>query len=183
MRRARAYAIGGLGALLLSACQTAPPAALEPPSQPPLSLPRDAQAQPVLQLSGRISLSTTPLPGQAAQFFISAFRLSGQIKQGELALQSPTGSLLAVLHWQPGSARIEQAGKADLHYTNLQAMLQAVLGENSPAPELLFTWLQGQNGQHPEWRVDNSQFASKGLITAERSHPLPRTQVRIKLDR
>ena len=65
-------------------------------------------------------------------------------------------------------------------------MLQAALGKNSPSPALLFAWLQGKAASEPSqlsnWRVDNSQFASKGLITAERLQPLPRTLVRIKLD-
>ena len=139
-----------------------------------------------LQVSGRISINTAPLPGQAGQYFVSQFALQGNAEQGRIDLQSPTGNLLAILRWQAQSASIEQAGQAPLLYPDLSSMLQAALGKNSPSPALLFAWLQGRVASEPsqpaDWRVDNSQFASKGLITAERLQPLPRTLVRIKLD-
>lgn len=185
---AAAYALIGLGVSFLSACQTAPQAKVLPPCQPPLPLESDAQA--ILQLSGRISINAQALPGQAGPSLISPFVLQGNAEQGRIDLQSPTGSLLAILRWQPQGASIEQAGQAPLLYPDLPSMLQAALGKNSPSPAQLFAWLQGKTGQEegPEegqagdWRVDNRQFASKGLISAERLSPLPRTTVRIKLD-
>jgi hypothetical protein len=143
----------------------------------------------VLQVSGRISIESAPLPGQNTQsghYFMAPFSLQGNAEQGRIDLQSPTGNLLAVLRWQKGSASIEQAGKAPLLYPDLPTMLAVALGENSPSPALLFAWLQGlssaEAGAHPDWLVDSSQFAAKGLISAERLQPLPRTKVRIKLD-
>lgn len=141
---------------------------------------------PSLQLSGRISINTDPLPGQTGQYLVSQFVLQGNAEQGRIDLQSPTGNLLAILRWQERGASIEQAGQAPVLYPDLSSMLQAALGKNSPSPALLFAWLQGKTAPEPaqlsDWRVDQRQFASKGLITAERLHPLPRTTVRIKLD-
>ena len=135
-----------------------------------------------MAVAGRISLSTEPMPGQAAQHFIAPFRLQGTSTQGQIDLQTPTGTLLAVLRWQSGSATLSQAGQADRHYADLPALLRAVMGPAAPEPALLFAWLQGQNGSHPDWQVDLSQYASAQLIVAQRLQPLPRAQVRIKLN-
>lgn len=169
----------------LSACSHAPRTAA--PSGVPSAL-----ASQSLQISGRISINADSLPGQAGQYFVSQFVLQGSAERGSIQLQSPTGNLLAVLQWQEGQeqqesgASLEQAGHAPILYPDLSSMLQAVLGKHSPTPALLFAWLQGQampkQVQPDDWRVDNSQFASKGLIVAERLQPLPRTTVRIKLD-
>ena len=161
----------------LSACNQLP---TRPPAESSAAIGTETPA--LLQVAGRISISTTPLPGQSGQYFVSQFSLAGNAQQGRIDLQSPTGNLLAVLRWQAQGASMEQAGQAPLLYPDLPSMLQAALGKNSPSPVQLFAWLQGQTGQHPDWRVDTSQFASKGLISAERAAPLPRTTVRIKLD-
>ncbi len=172
-----AWALALLGAL--PACTHLP--ATQAPTAAPL-----ISTSPSLQVSGRISINTDSLPGQTGQHFVSPFTLQGHAEQGRIDLQSPTGNLLAVLRWQKQGASIEQAGQAPLLYPDLSSMLQAALGKNSPSPALLFAWLQGKAASEPsqlsDWRVDNSQFASKGLITAERLQPLPRTLVRIKLD-
>jgi len=184
-----ALALLSLG--LLAACQSAPKPLPTPTLLPPTVRAAPQPAPADLQLSGRISVQTGALPGQAAQFFLTQFSLQGRLEQGQLDLQTPTGNLLAVLRWQPGGAQLEQAGKPSVHYPDLRALLRAVMGDNSPEPALLFAWLQGQTGepgqpehlgQPPDWQVDSRQFASKGLLTAVRLQPLPRTQVRIKLD-
>ena len=169
---------------LLTACQTAPQTQAQTQTQTsPAQTENHANAAVAeMAVTGRISLSTEPLPGQSAQAFMAPFRLQGSSVQGQIDLQTPTGSLLAVLRWQPGSATLSQAGQADTHYADLPALLRVVMGPAAPEPALLFAWLQGQNGSHPDWQVDFSQYASARRIVAQRLQPLPRAQVRIKLD-
>ena len=161
---------------LLAACQNAPH------TPPPISTALDTGAASDIAVTGRISLSTEPLPGQSAQAFIAQFHLQGSSAQGQITLQTPTGNLLAVLHWQPGSATLSQAGQADQPYADLPTLLRAVMGPAAPEPALLLAWLQGQSGSHPDWQVDLGQYASAGLIVAQCLQPLPRTHIRIKLD-
>lgn len=146
-----------LGALALAACATAP------------------TSGPSNHWEGRLGLL---LDSQPPEQFFAGFSLRGNEHQGELELSTPLGSLLALLHWEPGQAWLRQ-GEDTRHYPSLDTLVSAVTGTAIPV-RALFAWLHGQPAQVPGWQADLSRLAD-GRLTARRTHPTPHAELRLIL--
>jgi outer membrane lipoprotein LolB len=172
-RRARGFA--GAAALgLLSAC-----ANLQPPHA--------AGAQ---VLSGRLSVRVESDPVKALS---AAFELSGDAREGALALTSPLGSTLAQARWKPDDVVLETPGSS-ARYADLDTLAAQALGERVPLAAL-FDWLRGRPwpgarsealaGNEPGftqlgWRVGLARYA-EGWVDAKRDAP-PAVTMRARLD-
>lgn len=127
--------------------------------------------------SGRISLQVQSDPVQA---FFAGFELRGTAVQGELVLNSPLGTSLAVLRWSPGEAVLDSGGQVQ-RFDSVDALIEKATGAALPLPAL-FDWLAGKNTALAGWSADLSQQA-EGRISASRTMPQPRTDLRIVLAR
>ena len=125
--------------------------------------------------SGRISLQVQSEPVQA---FFAGFELRGNPDQGELALNSPLGTSLAVLRWSPGEAVLDSGGLVQ-RFDSVDALIEKATGAAVPLPAL-FDWLAGKNTALAGWSADLTQHAG-GRISASRTAPQPRTDLRIVL--
>ncbi|WP_296921908.1 outer membrane lipoprotein LolB [Polaromonas sp.] len=125
--------------------------------------------------SGRISLQVQSEPVQA---FFAGFELSGNPDQGELVLNSPLGTSLAVLRWSPGQAVLDSGGQVQ-RFDSVDALIEKATGAALPLPAL-FDWLAGKNTALAGWNADLSQHA-EGRISASRTAPQPRADLRIVL--
>jgi outer membrane lipoprotein LolB len=125
--------------------------------------------------SGRISLQVQSEPVQA---FFAGFELRGNPDQGELVLNSPLGTSLAVLRWSPGEALLDSGGQVQ-RFDSVDALIEKATGAAVPLPAL-FDWLAGKNTTLAGWNADLTQHA-EGRISASRTAPQPRTDLRIVL--
>jgi outer membrane lipoprotein LolB len=125
--------------------------------------------------TGRISLQVQSEPPQA---FFAGFELRGTPVQGELMLNSPLGTSLAVLRWAPGEAVLLSSGKTQ-RFSSVDELIEKATGAAVPLPAL-FDWLGGKNTALNGWSADLSQQA-EGKISASRTQPQPRTDLRIVL--
>jgi len=159
----RRLALCGLlcASVLLSACNTTPP-------QPP------ADAQPGAFWQGRLSVRVDSEPVQSVA---AGFELRGSAEAGELLLTSPLGNTLARLDWSPKQAAWHQSGQ--ITYRDSVAQLsQDLLGTPLPITAL-FDWLHGHpSTQAHDWQADLSRHA-EGRITAYRTQPPPRAELRL----
>ena len=131
-------------------------------------------------LSGRLSLRVSDSAGAATHSVSAGFDLSGSPTRGELRLNSPLGTTLALARWSPGEVTLDANGERK-RYTALDALAQDVFGEPLPLAAL-FAWLRGQPWAQSEhvaldngfeqlgWRVDLARW-SEGLLVAERTSP------------
>lgn len=152
-----------LGAALLSACTTLPKA---PPADPGAPY-----------WSGRIAIQ---VEGDARQAFSADFELQGQARAGQLTLTSPLGTTLAQMDWTPQRARL-QRGTQEAMYDSVETLVLQGTGVALPL-QALFDWLDGRAAPAAGWEPDLSQF-HEGRITARRTDPLPRVELRIRLSR
>jgi outer membrane lipoprotein LolB len=113
------------------------------------------------------------------QSFSAGFTLSGNADAGELSLTSPLGSILAVMHWQPGQATLRQ-GEQTSHFDSVETLAAQATGAPIPV-RALFGWLRGQPENFTGWQANLSQLES-GRISALRQMPLPAAELRIILD-
>jgi len=170
----RRWACLVLAASLLSAC-----ASLQPP-----------HAAGAAVLSGRLSVRVESDPVRTVS---AAFELSGNARDGALALTSPLGSTLAQARWAPGDVVLETPG-ASQRYASLDALALQALGAHVPL-EALFDWLRGRpwpgapsdprrdgepGFEQLGWRVGLARFAD-GWVDARRDAP-PVVSVRVRLD-
>jgi outer membrane lipoprotein LolB len=125
--------------------------------------------------SGRISLQVQSEPPQA---FFAGFELRGNPAQGELVLNSPLGTSLAVLRWAPGEAVLDSGGQVQ-RFASVDELIEKATGAAVPLPAL-FDWLAGKNTALNGWNADLSQ-QPEGRISASRTTPQPRTDLRIVL--
>ncbi|OOG44143.1 outer membrane lipoprotein LolB [Polaromonas sp. A23] len=125
--------------------------------------------------TGRISLQVQSEPPQS---FFAGFELKGSPVQGELTLNSPLGNSLAVLRWSPQEAILD-SGNQIQRFASVDELIQKATGAAVPLPAL-FDWLRGKNTAADGWSADLSQQAD-GRISASRSSPQPRTDLRIVL--
>ena len=125
--------------------------------------------------TGRISLQVQSEPPQA---FFAGFELKGNPTQGELTLNSPLGNSLAVLRWSPQEAVLD-SGNQIQRFATVDELIEKATGAAVPLPAL-FDWLDGKNTAADGWKADLSQQA-EGRISASRSMPQPRSDLRIVL--
>lgn len=147
-------------ALLLVAC-----------AAPPTS------SRPDRTWSGRLGLQVLSDP---PQHYHAAFELQGSPESGELTLLSPLGHVLASLRWHAGQATLER-GKERWHQPSVDQLMQQLLPAAVPIATL-FDWLQGKPAADPHWSVNLLGYA-EGRIQAQRLAPLPRSELRLVLDR
>lgn len=154
----RSLAAGMLLALL-TACATAP---REP------VVPGEAIWQ------GRLALR---VDGQPPQSLSAGFELRGSAQQGELALSSPLGQVLAVADWSAQGARLRQGG-TERRYASVDDMTTDLTGTALPLAAL-FVWLRGQADAPAGWEVDLSGHA-EGRLLARRTAPPPAAELRLR---
>ena len=155
--------IGAGLCLLLNGCATHQPTA--------------AQADSPRTWSGRMSVKTLTQP---PQHNTASFILQGSALTGSLALLTPLGTTVARAAWGPGFARLERVVGTTSHYTHLDELMQAILGNALPMPAL-FSWLDGQEAVAQGWSVQLNQWRN-GKLTAQRVDPEPGVEIRILLD-
>jgi len=126
--------------------------------------------------SGRLALSVL---GDSPQTFSAGFDLQGNVQQGRFTLNTPLGTTLAHVRWSEHGAQW-QRGDEWLEYRNLTALTTELMGTELPMDALL-DWLQGQPTSVQGWTVDLSRH-QQGRITAQRTWPLPRAELRLMLE-
>lgn len=175
MKAARSRLAASLFALtVLSGC-----ASLQPP-----------HAEGVQVLTGRLSVRVDSDPVRALS---AAFELSGNAREGAMALTSPLGNTLAQARWKPDDVVLETPGSQQ-RYPDLETMAERALGERVPLAAL-FDWLRGRpwSGARSEaladgeagfsqlgWRVGLARYA-EGWVEARRDAP-PAVTMRARLD-
>lgn len=183
-----------LGAVLPLAVLAAACAQLPRPSAEglaPASLPgRPASAA---SFSGKLSVQVPPLPGQrVAQGGSGSFELTGTAAEGQLALSTPTGSLLARVVWTPTSVSLEQP-REQRSFDSLDALTLDLLGESVPVAAL-FDWLAGRpwsgagattlaaplaGFEQLGWRVETDRLAEGVLVASQRAGRQATLRVRL----
>ena len=127
--------------------------------------------------TGRISLQVQSEPVQA---FFAGFELKGSAVQGELTLNSPLGNSLAVLRWSAEEAVLD-SGNQIQRFATVGELIEKATGAALPVAAL-FDWLRGKNTAADGWTADLTQQA-EGRISASRSVPQPRVDLRVVLAR
>lgn len=128
---------------------------------------------------GRMALSVVDEPGTQTtreRDWSAGFELQGSPRQGELALLSPLGTVLARVQWNPQQAVLLE-GDRQRHFANLADLTRQLTGTELPVTAL-FDWLAGRPTQAQGWQVDLEQHAS-GRIQAYRLEPQPRARLRL----
>lgn len=158
---------------LLAACATAPPAPGES-----------------AWTSGRLALNIAADAGRPAQSMNVAFELRGSGDAGELRLNSPFGSRVAMARWAPGLALL-QTSDGEQRFATLDELSHQALGEALPLAALP-DWLAGrpwagaphaplaEGFEQLGWQVLLARQA-EGLVEARRLTP-PAVVVRVRLD-
>jgi outer membrane lipoprotein LolB len=147
-------------------------------------------ADGVQVLSGRLSVRVESDPVRALS---AAFELSGNAREGAMALTSPLGNTLAQARWKPDDVVLETPG-AQQRYPDLDTLAERTLGERVPLAAL-FDWLRGRPwpGARSEaladgaagfsqlgWRIELARYA-EGWVEARRDAP-PAVTMRARLD-
>ena len=162
-----------LAAALLAGCASAPRPGESATESAAENTAETAAARS--QWQGRLALTVHSEPPQA---WSASFTLSGDAQTGRLQLLSPLGNTLALMHWQPGQAVLEQGGQTQ-RYPSLAEMTAHTTGAPVPVAAL-FDWLRGQ--PHPgaagDWHVDLSGIR-QGRLQAQRLQPLPTASLRV----
>ena len=134
---------------------------------------------PTATWNGRLSVRVEATESLASQSFSSAFELQGEAKRGQLLFYTPLGSTAAAITWTPEQASLRN-GNDIQSFSDIDALITRVLGTSVPV-SALFAWLAGEQSSMDGWQVDQSQFDS-GRITAQRSSPAPRAEIRVILE-
>ncbi len=152
-------------AALLVACAA-------PPTLPPSEQP---------QWAGRLSIKVERDPVQQTS---AGFTLVGNALAGQLNLFTPLGGKAAEVVWGRDFATISD-GKMGRNFPDLATALYQVTGADIPVSNL-FDWLQGKQDKALEaslgWEVDLTRLA-EGRLIAIRLQPLPRTELRLVLEK
>lgn len=151
--------LAGVLLALLSACAT-------PPREP--VVPGEVFWQ------GRLALRVDSQPPQSLS---AGFELRGNAQQGELALSSPLGQVLAVADWGAQGARLRQGG-TERRYASVDDMTTELTGTPLPLAAL-YDWLQGKADAPAGWEVDLSGHA-EGRLVARRMAPPPAAELRLR---
>lgn len=123
--------------------------------------------------SGRLAVRIDSMPPQS---FSAGFELRGSPENGELQLSSPLGNSLAQVVWTPLGAQLRQ-GESVTQFGSLDVLTTQLSGTALPVAAM-FAWLKGQASSAAGWQPDLGSQA-EGKITAVRSVPEPRAELRI----
>lgn len=129
--------------------------------------------------TGRISLRTSGNALQAKRQFAAGFTLTGSAQAGQLTLETPLGSTLAVARWQDNSALLMQGNEVHT-YAHMDELTAALTGNPVPLAAL-FDWLHGRATQLDGWTPNLTQWA-QGRIGATLHAPSGDTELRVVLD-
>jgi outer membrane lipoprotein LolB len=144
-------------------------------------------------ITGRLLLRVDQDPADQPRMASAAFELRAAQGRGELRLNSPLGTRLALALWSPGQAQLTTS-QGTAVFPDLDALAAQALGEPVPLAALP-DWLAGrpwpgaahQVLQPPAegfeqlgWTIDLSRRAA-GWIEARRSAP-PAVLLRVRLD-
>lgn len=155
--RATRFAVSLIAALMLGAC----------------AAPRPPDLAGEAAWSGRLALRVDSTP---AQSFSAGFDLRGSPVSGELQLNSPLGTSLAIVQWSPQGAELRQGGRVERR-ASLDELSLDITGTALPVAAM-FGWLRGDGTSVDGWTVDISQ-QPEGRITARRTTPLPSAELRL----
>lgn len=108
----------------------------------------------------------------------AGFELRGNAQQGELSLFSPLGQTVALASWSPTGATLQQ-GEQRQQFASMAELTQQLTGAALPLAAL-FQWLRGQAAEVSGWSAVLSEHGD-GRIEAQRHSPLPRAELRIRL--
>jgi outer membrane lipoprotein LolB len=125
--------------------------------------------------AGRLTIQIASEPPQSLS---GGFELQSQADSGELKLFSPLGNQLAVLQWQPGLARLEQAGQT-WQNKDLDALLIQLTGTTLPLKALI-DWLQARPTESPGWVADLSRI-QEGRLSVQNTPMSARPAVSLRL--
>ena len=123
--------------------------------------------------NGRLALKVQSDPPQS---YSAGFDLRGSAQSGELLLATPLGPTLATLQWTPERAVLIQ-GSQTTQRSSLDE-LSAELGGTALPVSALFAWLEGRAVAANGWEADLSGHG-EGRITARRTRPLPKAELRL----
>lgn len=126
--------------------------------------------------SGRLSLSVRSEPPQS---FSSGFELRGRADQGQLQLNSPLGTTLALARWSPDQAWLE-SGTQQRRFASIEELLRELTGAALPVAAL-FDWLRGIPTDVAGWQADLAQRGD-GRLTARRLSPAPLVELRLLIE-
>jgi len=125
--------------------------------------------------AGRLALQIASEPPQSMS---GGFELQSQADSGELKLFSPLGNQLAVLQWQPGLARLEQAGQI-WQNQDLDALLIQLTGTTLPLKAMI-DWLQARPTESPGWIADLSRI-QQGRLSVQSTPTAGQPAVSLRL--
>jgi len=125
--------------------------------------------------AGRLALQIASEPPQSMS---GGFELQSQADSGELKLFSPLGNQLAVLQWQPGLARLEQAGQI-WQNQDLDALLIQLTGTTLPLKAMI-DWLQARPTESPGWIADLSRI-QQGRLSVQNTPTSAQPAVSLRL--
>jgi outer membrane lipoprotein LolB len=125
--------------------------------------------------AGRLALHIASEPPQSMS---GGFELQSQADSGELKLFSPLGNQLAVLQWQPGLARLEQAGQI-WQNKDLDALLIQLTGTSLPLKAMI-DWLQARPSESPGWIADLSRI-QQGRLSIQNTPTSAQPAVSLRL--
>lgn len=120
------------------------------------------------------------IQSEPAQSFNAGFELQGEPEHGELTLFGPLGGVLGVLRWSPLAAELDSGNATPQRFESIDDLMAQTTGAAVPMAAL-FAWLQGDNASASGWQADLSR-QSEGRISATRSQPAPKAELRIVLD-
>ena len=127
---------------------------------------------------GRIAVKVASTPEQA---FSANFELEGGPHVGRMELTTALGTTVARMQWNAGGAELQASGSTTRAHPSLAELTLATMGAELPV-DALFQWLRGQAATSPGWQSDVSQWDA-GRISAQRSNPEPRVDLKILLER
>jgi outer membrane lipoprotein LolB len=156
-----------MGLLLLAGCSTVGQRPIGPSSG--------------ITLNGRLALT---IDTQERQTFSGEFELQGSPAAGGLRILGPLGQTLIEATWTPYGAQLLRPLPAR-QFDTMAALTEATLGAAVPVPALM-QWLESREAtstplQLPDWQLDDTR-RNTGRLTAVRTQPAPRVELRIILE-
>jgi outer membrane lipoprotein LolB len=128
---------------------------------------------------GKLALKAqAPADPDQSSSFSASFELQGAASQGELTLYTPIGTTAAQVQWQPGRAWMQTSSQTQI-FSNLQALLQSLLGTEVPVGAL-FAWLHGQALTTAGWEVDLSQRDQGKIVAIRQASPKARLLIQLE---
>jgi outer membrane lipoprotein LolB len=127
--------------------------------------------------SGRLAITVEATPVMQTS---AGFSLVGSPQAGQLELFTPLGNKAANVSWTSDSAIVTR-GQDSKNYLNLETALEKLIQTSLPI-NAFFDWLAGTPTPVVGWDTDVSRYA-EGRLFLVRQTPLPRTEIRVVLEK